>query len=175
MYGTVMIGRWNTTIDEIRPLTRQWAESIGRDAGFVDEQVLVADDGRIAGASGSPTRGLHGFERQPRQAEWWESTMAPLLDGEAGVDRRDLARDLVSDRLAAPRIRPEGQQSLHESADPALAVDQVDLQDPVVEATESIDAAHGARVAFADVALPAVATFSWGTPHEMPAMGPPNS
>jgi hypothetical protein len=83
MYGTLMIGRPAVDIDKMKEATRAWADDRGEAVGFVDERVLMADDGRIAVAVRFASR--EDYERlaeDPKQDAWWSEVMAPMLDGE---------------------------------------------------------------------------------------------
>jgi hypothetical protein len=82
MYGTLMIGRPAVDVMTMRDAAREWASTRG-DIGFVDERVLVADDGRVAVAVRFASR--EDYERlaeDPRQDKWWSEVMAPMLAGE---------------------------------------------------------------------------------------------
>jgi hypothetical protein len=83
VYGTVMLGRSTASLEQIRPLFDRWVDEIGREAGFVDERVLDAGDGRIVMCVRFRDQAAYqALADNPRQHEWWTSTMAPLLDGE---------------------------------------------------------------------------------------------
>lgn len=83
MYGTVMIGRSSTPVDTLRKVTADWTDAMGRDAGFVDERVLEAGDGRIVVCVCFKDEAAYkALADNPAQSAWWSESMAPLLDGD---------------------------------------------------------------------------------------------
>jgi hypothetical protein len=82
-YGTIMVARSSASVEDMRALLSEWARTIGNAAGFVDERALVTDDGRVVTCVRFRDRAAYeALADNPEQAAWWESTMAPLLDGE---------------------------------------------------------------------------------------------
>lgn len=87
MYGTVMIGTLAGSpqegIEAVRRDLAAWVEDIGRDAGFVDELVLQADDGRVVMAVRFASREAYrALADDPRQDEWYRNRLRPLLSGD---------------------------------------------------------------------------------------------
>jgi hypothetical protein len=83
MYGTVMIGRSSTPIETLREVSAAWKTAIGTDAGFIDERVLQAGDGRIVMCVRFKDEAAYkALADNPAQNTWWAESMAPLLDGE---------------------------------------------------------------------------------------------
>ena len=83
MYGTVMIGRSTTPIETLREVNAAWKTAIGNDAGFIDERILQASDGRIAMCVRFKDEAAYkALADNPAQNTWWAEAMAPLLDGD---------------------------------------------------------------------------------------------
>jgi hypothetical protein len=83
MYGTVMISRSNAPIERIREVVAEWRASIGDAAGFVDERVLVGDNGQVVACVRFRERAAYeALADLPAQDVWWQETMQPLLEGE---------------------------------------------------------------------------------------------
>ena len=78
-----MIGRSTAPVETLRQLTEAWKADIGTAAGFIDERVLVSDDGRIVMCVRFKDEAAYkALADNPAQNKWWEDSMAPLLDGE---------------------------------------------------------------------------------------------
>ena len=83
MYGTVMIGRSDASVDTWRALIRQWRSEIGDAAGFVDERILVGADGRLVmTVRFRDEQAYKALADNPAQDSWWTTQVAPLLSGE---------------------------------------------------------------------------------------------
>ena len=83
MFGTVMIGRSSTPVEQVRSLVSDWSTEIGSAAGFVDERALVTDDGRVVMCVRFVDRASYeALADDPAQAAWWEANLKPLLDGD---------------------------------------------------------------------------------------------
>lgn len=83
MYGTVMIGRSDASIDTLRALVGDWARDIGANSGYVDERVLDADDGQVVVCVRFHSKADYvALADNPQQVAWWDEVMAPLLQGE---------------------------------------------------------------------------------------------
>ncbi len=83
MFGTVMIGRSSTPVEQVRSLVSDWSTKIGSAAGFVDERALVTDDGRVVMCVRFVDRASYeALADNPAQAAWWEANLKPLLDGD---------------------------------------------------------------------------------------------
>lgn len=83
MYGTVMISRSSTPVAEMRGLMDEWRAAIGDAAGFVDERVLLADDGGLVMCVRFRDRAAYeALADNPEQDVWWREKMLPLLEGD---------------------------------------------------------------------------------------------
>jgi len=83
MYGTVMIGRLNGDIDEMARRAQAWQTERGASAGYVDQWVMKADDGRFVVAVRFNSKAEYEkLSDDPAQDEWWRTQMMPLIDGE---------------------------------------------------------------------------------------------
>lgn len=83
MYGTVMIGRSDASIDVLRNLVEEWVAAIGSSSGFVDERVLAGADGQIVVCVRFRDKAAYAaLADNPAQATWWSEVMAPLIQGE---------------------------------------------------------------------------------------------
>jgi hypothetical protein len=83
MYGTVMIGRSSASVDDWRSMMDEWRRDIGDAAGFVDERVLVGDDGRIVMVVRFRDEAAYkALSDDPAQDAWWSERIAPTLEGE---------------------------------------------------------------------------------------------
>jgi hypothetical protein len=83
MYGTVMIAKTKATPDQVKASTERWAKERGPSVGFVDEWLMTADDGRIVMAVRFESKDAYlALADDPAQNEWWQTEVAPLLDGE---------------------------------------------------------------------------------------------
>lgn len=85
MYGTVMIGRLAaaTSPEEFTEKLRAYS-SRERSDGFVDVSILITDDGAqavVATRFASKEQYL-ALADAPDQDNWYQSTMAPMLDGQ---------------------------------------------------------------------------------------------
>lgn len=83
MYGTVMIAKSSTPLEQLRSLVEEWADAVGRDAGFVDERVLRgADDRIVVCVRFRDEASYKALGDNPEQDLWWTTKMAPQLEGE---------------------------------------------------------------------------------------------
>ncbi len=83
MYGTVMIAKPAVSLDEMRRRSEKWEAERGTTAGYIDQWVMDADDGRIVMAVRFESKEKYvALSDDPKQDEWWRTEMAPLLDGE---------------------------------------------------------------------------------------------
>lgn len=83
MYGTVMIARLTLPVNELEARRKKWEEERGRMAGHVDTQVMAADDGRVVMMARFESKEKYlALADDPRQSEWYESELMPILDGE---------------------------------------------------------------------------------------------
>ena len=83
MYGTVMIAKPTVAIEELRARSQKWEAERGAVAGYVDQWVMAADDGRIVLAVRFESKEQYvALADDPKQDEWWRTQMAPALDGE---------------------------------------------------------------------------------------------
>ena len=83
MYGTVMIAKVKGSIDDMKARSDRWAKEWGTEAGYIDEWVLRADDGRAVVCVRFESKEKYlKLSDDPRQDEWYRTEMAPLLDGE---------------------------------------------------------------------------------------------
>jgi hypothetical protein len=81
MYGTVMIARLadGVSADDVQKAGVDWRQS-RQVAGFVDDRVLQADDGRIVLAVRFESKDAYlKLADDPAQDEWWTNTMRPML------------------------------------------------------------------------------------------------
>jgi hypothetical protein len=86
-YGTVVIG---TLKDGVKPsqvieVTRDWlAQRAPAVSGFIDNWVLVADDGStiVAGARFASKADYDKLGDDPAQDAWYQAHYAPAFDGE---------------------------------------------------------------------------------------------
>ena len=83
MYGTVMTGRLRGSVDDLLQLMKEW-ESERDVPGYVDMQLLLADDGRtvVQTVRFADKASYDALADDAEQAAWWESKAAQLLDGE---------------------------------------------------------------------------------------------
>jgi len=83
MYGTVMIASINGTVEEMEERAKRWAKERGEAAGYVDQRVLIAGDGRIVVAIRFESKAQYeALADDPKQDKWWQAEMVPLLNGE---------------------------------------------------------------------------------------------
>jgi hypothetical protein len=83
MYGTVMIASINGTVEEMEERAKRWATERGEAAGYVDQRVLIAGDGRIVVAIRFESKAQYeALADDPKQDKWWQAEMVPLLNGE---------------------------------------------------------------------------------------------
>ena len=83
MYGTVMIARPTVSIDQFRAIGERWQQGRTPPPGYVDTQVMAADDGRVVMAVRFASKEAYqALAADPRQAEWYRTELAPALDGE---------------------------------------------------------------------------------------------
>jgi len=83
VYGTVMIAKTKVPADEIRARAEKWAQERGPSVGYIDEWLMTADDGRIVMAVRFESKAAYlALADDPSQSDWWQSEVAPLLDGE---------------------------------------------------------------------------------------------
>jgi hypothetical protein len=80
MYGTVMIGTLEGTIDEVRNATEKW-QAERQVPGFVSSEVLVGEDGRtvVNVVKFTDKAAYQALADDPAQDTWWSTTMRPLL------------------------------------------------------------------------------------------------
>jgi hypothetical protein len=83
VFGTVMVARSSASLEAIRAVVAEWRTELGDEHGFVDERVLVGDDGLFVMTVRFRDRAAYqGLADDPRQDVWWRERMAPLLEGE---------------------------------------------------------------------------------------------
>lgn len=85
MYGTVMTGRVNVPVEQVREVVRRWEQDKGaRTDGYVDQWVLEADDGAtvVACIRFRDRASYAALSDDPEQDAWWTTSMAPLFDGD---------------------------------------------------------------------------------------------
>jgi hypothetical protein len=83
MYGTVMIAKTKASAEEVQASAERWTKERGPSVGFVDEWLMTADDGRIVMAVRFDSKDAYlALADDPAQNEWWQTEVAPLLDGE---------------------------------------------------------------------------------------------
>ena len=83
MYGTVMIGKVRGSVDDMQARVDRWRKERGDGQGYVDQRVLVADDGRVVVCVRfASKKEYEALADDPAQDEWWRVEMAPMLDGE---------------------------------------------------------------------------------------------
>ena len=84
MYGTVMIGTMATgaSLDDYDLAAKEWLER--RADGFVDEQVMLGDDGKtvVMVVRFRDKAAYLALADSPEQDEWWTTTLKPLLAGD---------------------------------------------------------------------------------------------
>lgn len=78
-----MTGRLRGSVDDMLVLMKEW-ESEGSAPGFVDTQILFADDGHtvVQTVRFTDKAAYDALSNDPAQATWWEDKAAPLFDGE---------------------------------------------------------------------------------------------
>jgi hypothetical protein len=83
MYGTVMTGRLAGSMDDVKQVLKEW-EASRPAAGFVDSQLLLADDGvTVCQAVRFTDKAAYvTLADDPEQSRWWEERMRPLLADE---------------------------------------------------------------------------------------------
>lgn len=83
MYGTVMIANIKGSVDEMQARAERWAKERGNAAGYVDQRVLIAGDGRIVVAIRFDSKAQYeALADDPEQDKWWQTEMVPLLNGD---------------------------------------------------------------------------------------------
>jgi hypothetical protein len=86
-YGTVMIATLTGSLDDVRRAAVEWAEHRAA-AGFIAEEVLLADDGRtvVAPVFFASRQDYERLAEDPAQDTWWQSEMAPHLTDVRWID-----------------------------------------------------------------------------------------
>jgi hypothetical protein len=83
MYGTVMIARMTLPVGELEDRRKRWESERGRMVGHIDTRVMAADDGRVVMMARFESKEAYlALADDPRQSEWWEKELMPILDGE---------------------------------------------------------------------------------------------
>jgi hypothetical protein len=85
MYGTTMIARTSARREEVQAAFDTWLrERAPSVTGFVDAGVLFGDDGHtvINWARFTDKATYQALADDPVQDEFWQSRMAPLLEGD---------------------------------------------------------------------------------------------
>jgi L-rhamnose mutarotase len=84
MYGTVMMGKLKVPFEQLDGAVRAWEAARGGDVGFVDQSVLLSDDGAtvIAAIRFADKESYARLADDPTQDEWWSTSMAPCFDGD---------------------------------------------------------------------------------------------
>jgi hypothetical protein len=83
MYGTVMIARLKVPVSDLEDRRKRWEAERGRMAGHVDTRVMAGDDGRVVMMARFESKEQYlALADDPRQSEWWENELMPILDGE---------------------------------------------------------------------------------------------
>lgn len=86
-YGTVMIATLTGSLDEVRRAAVDWAEHRAA-AGFLAEEVLLADDGTtvVAPVFFASREDYQRLADDPNQDRWWNEQMAPHLSDVRWID-----------------------------------------------------------------------------------------
>ena len=80
MYGTVLVATLKGSIEDLRRVSREWENESGAE-GYVGEDILVGDDGStvVVAVRFASREQYLALADDPKQDEWWSTTMAPLL------------------------------------------------------------------------------------------------
>lgn len=86
-YGTVMIATLTGSLDQVRRAAVDWAEQRAA-AGFIAEEVLLADDGQtvVAPVFFASKQDYERLAADPAQDAWWQEQMAPYLTDVRWID-----------------------------------------------------------------------------------------
>ena len=86
-YGTVMIATLTGSLDQVRGAAVDWAAHRAA-AGFIAEEVLLADDGRtvVAPVFFASKQDYERLAADPGQDTWWQEQMAPHLSDVRWID-----------------------------------------------------------------------------------------
>ena len=83
-YGTIMIGKLKTpgTGQAVAEAAKKWEER--EVPGFERSYALLSDDGTTVATcvSFESKESYFALANHPDQDEWWQSVMAPMLDGD---------------------------------------------------------------------------------------------
>jgi len=80
MYGTVMIATLKGSLEDLRQVSKEWQNENSPD-GYVGDDLLVGDDGStvVMTVRFESREKYMTLADDPKQDEWWSTTMAPLL------------------------------------------------------------------------------------------------
>lgn len=85
MYGTVMVGRLSASAsaEDLERTVQAWSSRRQPD-GFVDNHVLVSDDGThvVIATRFAGREQYWALADTPDQDEWYRTSLAPLLEGD---------------------------------------------------------------------------------------------
>ena len=95
MYGTVMIGTMaaGTTVEDFDGVMKEW---LARDVdGFVDEQMMLCDDGRtvVMSVRFRDKAAYQALADDPGQDEFYSTRIAPVLEGDPQWHDGEWARE----------------------------------------------------------------------------------
>ena len=85
MYGTVMVGALKGSRGDVEQALADWqSQQAPGAAGFVDSGILVSDDGSTVAmfARFESKETYVALSDDPEQDRWYQSRLAPLLEGE---------------------------------------------------------------------------------------------
>jgi hypothetical protein len=78
-----MIAKIKGSVDDMRVRSEKWEAERGGLVGHVDTHVMATEDGRILMAVRFESKAKYlALADDPKQSEWWENELMPLLDGE---------------------------------------------------------------------------------------------
>ncbi|MDP1876543.1 MAG: hypothetical protein Q8M17_03145 [Actinomycetota bacterium] len=82
-YGTVMVGRLKVSHEQFQEAGERWSRE-RHPAGYLRQDVMLCDDGVtfVMAVFFDTEESYKALADDPAQAEWYESVLMPMLDGE---------------------------------------------------------------------------------------------